>query len=608
MYITFYHHYANKGDGMGDYDEDDATMWSIPAMSANGAMPHTPPMLRPLEDLPLSHADYLAALLRSMDVQYPDELDPYAALYTPGALQRLKKIKDIETSLYHRIFETWVRGRKDLYFPSVDQRIDEDGVQMLHGALHSPAPLCPALPHELIFPMSFFEHAAPWLDAYCAYSERWAPRAAQSFHKAVGLWVLSTVAARRLCVEFGQPLYPVLFLSLIAESSQYTKTTAAANGQTLLRAAGCHHFLTPDRSTPQALLRHMSGRVPGDYGHKNADEQEAIQQRLRFAGQRGWYYEEWGGMLHQMNRQESPMAGFHELLRVLDDGKPDFSSETIQRGLEYVEAPYLSLLASATPQDLAPFMQSGSKWWRDGFWPRFAFLIPEQQPRLDRRPQGRATPPSALIAELHTWHTSLGLPKVQITNVLDGKQRPTDQWTLEREALPCKTLHVPSDTLEAYYQYNEVLLSMTIAPDLRPSYSRLHDKAMRVAMLLASLQGKDQITLPHWAYAQEVVEHWRAMLHRLTTMMSESMGVSTDAQHEDRIENLLGHQGPLPMRAVQRKLHLDSATIKRLAQNMAYVGRVTIGKAGRTVYISLSQETDMQDDDIQKSEQNEVPF
>ena len=302
------------------------------------------------------------------------------------------------------------------------------------------------------------------------------------------------------------------------------------------------------------------------------------------------------------------MAGFHELLRVLDDGKPDFSSETIQRGLEYVEAPYLALLASATPHDLAPFMQGGSKWWHDGFWPRFAFLIPEQRPRLDRRPQGRATPPSALIAELHTWHVSLGIPRIATTPVLDAKQRPTDEWTLERDPFPCQTLLVPPDTLEAYYQYNEALLSMAISPDLRPSYSRLHDKAMRVAMLLASVQGKDQITLPHWAYAQEVVEHWRAMLHRLTTMMSASLGVSADAQHEDRIVNLLSTQGALSMRNLQRTLHLDSATVKRLTQNMAYTGRVSIGKAGRTPYVSLPQEGDFTDETLHEEEQSDVPF
>jgi hypothetical protein len=131
---------------------------------------------------------------------------------------------------------------------------------------------------------------------------------------------------------------------------------------------------------------------------------------------------------------------------------------------------------------------------------------------------------------------------------------------------------------------------------------------MRVAMLLASLQGQEQITLPHWAYAQEVVEHWRAMLHRVTTMMSDSLGASSDAQQEDRIEMLLSHQGPLPLRTAQRTLHLDSATIKRLTQNMAYVGRVIIGKVGRTAYISLPQETDVQEETIQEGEQSETPF
>jgi len=332
-----------------------------------------------------------------------------------------------------------------------------------------------------------------------------------------------------------------------------------------------------------------------------------MQQRVAFAGQRGWYYEEWGGMLHQMTRQDSPMSGFHELLRVLDDGKESFSSDTIQRGLEHIEAPYLALLTSATPQDLAPFMQSGSKWWRDGFWPRFAFIVPEEGPRLDRRPQGRATPSAALIEQLHTWHVRLGIPTVTMEPKLDAKGRPNGEWAAQQSPLSCAPLYIPHETLDAYHAYNDALLLMDVTTELRPTYSRFHDKALRVAMLLASFQGHDTIQLAHWAYAQDITERWRAMLHRVIATVATYQPLSPDEQHEQRIERMLMSEGLMTMRDIQRRLHLDSGTIKRLIQNMAGAERVRTATQGKRLYVLLPQDSDLPEEH-QEGVQDDVPF
>lgn len=608
-----------EGHAMTESNDDQEARYTMPVDAAeadawehqNGTMPHaappSAPVLRPLEALPLTHEDYLEALLRSIDVHDEGEPPQYPALFQPQALLRLRRIKDEAPALYEGTLAPWVRRRSDLFWPDVDRRIEEGPVTRSMPLPPASLPLCPPLPDACILDETLANTASPWLDAYCAYSQRWAPRAASGFHQAIGLWVLSTVAARRICVELGNPIYPVLFLGMIAESSHYTKTTAAANGHTLLRRAGLQHLLAPDRSTPQALLRSMSGRVPQDYGQRTDEDQEGMQRRLAFAGQRGWYYEEWGGMLHQMTRQDSPMSGFHELLRVLDDGRAEFSSETIQRGLERIEAPYLALLTSATPQDLAPFMQPGSKWWRDGFWPRFAFIVPEEKPRLDRRPQGLATPSGFLIEQLHTWHSTLGIPAVSIAQKVDGKQRPTGEWVADCSLLPCQTLLIPPETLDAYYAYNDALLQMDIATELRPSYSRFHDKALRIAMLLASLQGQRTIPLAHWAYAQEVTERWRAMLHRVVSTMAVNQPLTPDAQNEQRIERMLASEGPLSMREIQRRLRLDSLTVKRLVQGMEFTGHVQTKKEGRSVYVFLPQDADIPTEQTDEFH-DDVPF
>lgn len=314
-------------------------------------------------------------------------------------------------------------------------------------------------------------------------------------------------------------------------------------------------------------------------------------------------------MLNQMTRTESPMYGFNELLKILDDGKSDYSSETIQRGLEMIDAPYLSLLTSATPYDLAPFMGQGEKWWHDGFWPRFAFIVPEHPPLSDRRPQGRALPPAHLVSALHNWHERLGVPSVSIEPAVDGKGKATGEWRGTHTSLSCQTLTLPRHICEAYYCYNEALLEIDtrgdISSDLGPIYSRFHTKALRVALLLASLQDSNVIDMRHWAYAQQIAEHWRTMLHMLLETTASSYKASKDANIEDRIERMLAQEGLQTLRVIQRKLNLDGTTAKRIVQGMEFTGRVQTSKGrgkgvGKSTYVFLPSDGDITQEEEQK--------
>src|SRR5262249_33416245 len=160
-----------------------------------------------------------------------------------------------------------------------------------------------------------------------------------------------------------------LFLALISRSTLYAKTTTATLGRHGLRQAGCGALLAADRATPQALRRSMSGFIADTFGDLDDSAQIDLADRVAFAEQRGWYYEEWGSMLHQMTRKDSPTAEFHDLLRWMDDGEDRFESDTVGRGFEPISNPYLALLCSATPHDLVQFMRPGSSYWHDGFWP-----------------------------------------------------------------------------------------------------------------------------------------------------------------------------------------------------------------------------------------------
>lgn len=438
-----------------------------------------------------------------------------------------------------------------------------------------------------------------WLDDYAAHSAYWAPRAAPAYHQAVGLWVLSTIAARRIMVQMGSTaVYPTLFLALVSESTHWTKTTAASIGIRLLRRAGCGHLLAPDRTTPQFLLKLMSGLVPRNYGTLDEEDRSRARDVLGFSAQRGWFYEEWGGMLHQMRRVDSPHAELNKLLIVLEGGAETFETGTIQRGLERINNPYLALLGNATPHDLAPFMGEGNPWWHDGFWPRFVCVAPpyDATPSRAPRPREAYSLPSDLIMQMNEWHRRLGTPSVTVTEERESNGKLTGAWVGTIGTLPCQALTLAPDVYDAYETYNDVLLAMVhagdIPSDLSPWYGRAHEKALRVAMLLASVHGETTITLPYWSKGQAMAETWRRSLHETITTMAETAPLSREAQLEAKIESLCTKTGGMTARELQQNIKGSSSDVMQKALTaMVKSGILMQSKAGKTtIYSPLPDE------------------
>src|SRR5215470_4921109 len=128
-----------------------------------------------------------------------------------------------------------------------DKRLG-DFYHRLHEAQHKrhargpcvkAALLMPPLPTKATLQPRLADGAAPWLEGYIKYSAHWSPRAAEHFHGAIGLWLLSTVAAGRIAVELASPIYPSLNIALVSRSTLYAKTTTAKLGKRGLRQAGC---------------------------------------------------------------------------------------------------------------------------------------------------------------------------------------------------------------------------------------------------------------------------------------------------------------------------------------------------------------------------------
>jgi hypothetical protein len=235
----------------------------------------------------------------------------------------------------------------------------------------------PPLPAESIVDEALGAGACPWLDDYVAFSRAWSPRAFDGFHEACALWLLSTVAARRVVLHVGPPRYTNLYIALVAHSSQYTKSTAAAIAIDALRAAGLDWLLAPDDSTPQKFITDLTGEIPARFADLPPERQARVRARLALPAQRGWFYEEFGQHLEAMTREHGIQAEFRGLLKRFDDCKTRFEYATIARGSDILDQPYLALLACLTPADLRPLARRGALLWNDGYLARFAFAVPD---------------------------------------------------------------------------------------------------------------------------------------------------------------------------------------------------------------------------------------
>lgn len=436
----------------------------------------------------------------------------------------------------------------------------------------------PPLPDAACIDPAIGADACRWLDEYVALSRLWSPRAYDDFHIACALWLLSTVAARRVVVHLGGPRYPNLYIALVARSSLWAKsTTAKIVGQTL-RDAGLSFFLAPDDSTPQRFISDLVLKVPADWDQLDMQGRQAASARMAFPAARGWFYEELGMKLDAMLQTGGFMADFRGILRAFDDCPETYQYASIGRGLDSVQNPYIAMLGNMTPSDLQRATKKSPGLWQDGFWARWAFVTPPGDSNSSRArfPSGEREIPDSIVEPIKRWHERLGVPEVDVEPRRDDDGKTTG-W--DAVADPTRRTHVTvdQDVFEAYYAYHDALLDVVEQEDNKDfdgNYARFAEKALRVAMLLASLEHGDRITLPVWARAQGIAERWRRSLHELYAQANEPAPNEQMHKEEMAMQIIMRH-GEMTSAQVARFAHVSSmemsATLEALVAGGALV-------------------------------------
>lgn len=442
------------------------------------------------------------------------------------------------------------------------------------------------LPVSAQLPIEMSSGACPWLDEYVNFSRRWSPRGHDEYHTATGLWLLSTVAARRVYANLGRRRYTNLYISLAGRTSVHSKTTTARVGIDLLKAAGLKYLLTADESTPQKFVKDMTYTISEKWREMSEELQQYWLHKMAFAGQRGWYYDEFGQKVDSMMRQNGIMSDYRGLFRRFDENEDVYDYGTIGRGNDVIYSPYLALLANITPADLKPFAKRGGALWNDGFWARFAFVAPPENAERNRGrfPTEEKTHPLELLKPIVDWHNRLGY---QMPTVIE-RQGELIPFEIKGQPQIENEIGYGSDVYEAFYAYDEAMLDIVSsheANDLDGNYTRLPEKAFRIAILLASFSGSPKIEMRHWAKAQQISELWRANLHNLYAQVTSNSDSKTQDQVnlEDSVMDLLAKRGPSTKREMMQYISgkQDSETINRTVKSMVDAGVIIMQQNGR---------------------------
>lgn len=419
----------------------------------------------------------------------------------------------------------------------------------------------PPLPDNIKANEARAAEASPTLDAMIKLLQYWCTRSYDGYHEAVALFVLDVIAARRPFLPWRGGIWTSLYLMLVADSTTHAKTEAASYGRRIIEDCGLGYLLSPDEITPQKLMNNMTGEsVPRNYGAKDTDGKEYIRLKMAFAGQRGWLYDEFGNKLQEIITAKGHNAYFYALLKQLYDNKRTYEYDTLTRDNEHINMPYLSIIGTATPACLKPIASKQSAVWTDGMFARIAFIVPpKEELKLQSAPQEQFFVPEDISKKLVKWHHELGFPTCEIVDTQeqeelmeqahgkDKSKKKTNRQPFEvnRGDLPQQVVTWKHDVYKAHEAYYEALATLARDKGLderfRATYGRLPDMALKIAMLLASLENNGDIDMRHWARGQQIAEHWRANFHELIAQLStdEARGFG---EIQDKILEVITHK------------------------------------------------------------------
>lgn len=356
-------------------------------------------------------------------------------------------------------------------------------------------------------------HGRIWLDEYMSWAHQACPLAPDIFHEAMAMWLLATVATRRMKVSIGgEDIYPNLYVLIVAKTSVYRKTTAMKQAQKVLRQARLDCLLLPEDATPEALFDELAGVKPSNFDALTTEEKTNWLKGRAVAAQRAILKDECSSIFANLRKEY--MGGLTELLLQGYDGDGGAIRKLLKgRGLVSLRDLCLSFMGATTPVMYAKYV--GVEESENGFIARFAVITPEEAPVYEVMDMPVPVPPS-LVARLTNlfmrvlpWHG--GQPPAAGGLLSDVASPPVASVSMSPEAIR---------QMNAYRKALgfDMIVSNAVDENKAASYTRLGTMIFKVAMLLAAVDSDSssiRIEACHAYAAQMVCERWRESLHRM---------------------------------------------------------------------------------------------
>lgn len=351
--------------------------------------------------------------------------------------------------------------------------------------------------------------AGKFIDDYMAFAMKDAPMSPPLFHQTYALAILSSAIARRVFVSVGtSAIYPNLYIMLSAPSTLYTKTTGYKSAMKLFETAGLSHMLLPDGVTPQSLITELSNRTPDNKDWAKEDKDDWERERM-FAGQRAWWIDEAARLLSQF--QQKHLAELLPIVLRLYECEQKIRVSTQVRGRETVRNAYLTICGPTTPAALREHLNT-TEHWSNGLFARFLLVSPDTAPVRVFYPDPFPVPP-ALAKQLNQL-------------AFERLEQPKESLLGPTPAPPAIEAKVEPEVKQHWDNYHAAMFDLIsqkkVTERLHACYGRLHEKAIKISMLLAAADWVKMakgnplvIRSVHWYRAQEMTEGYRASLHRV---------------------------------------------------------------------------------------------
>lgn len=370
-----------------------------------------------------------------------------------------------------------------------------------------------------------------WIDDYADLMTHLvgSPR---NFNIAIGLALGATAIQRRAWAASGHGMtFPNVYISLIAQSSVYRKSTSMAKGRSVLQRAMLDNLLLSELMTSEGLLKQLQEKPAG-----------------------------------LIIRDEIGTLFSSHNTRYLQQLKPDltalFDCYPYSRRLSHeeikVQAPYLNILGATTPArffDGVTFTD-----WQDGFLARWLFVLPEEEPDFSRR----AVP---YTPSLDGKVGALATVLMQI-----DRQRDT-QFDFQPGALPLWDDWRRDAEKHAFYYGDDVAMAIV---------SRYSTYAIKFALILAALNGEwGTISKPTMQTAMDLADGFKATAYRL---LNEKQNWGVSGAKLQKVFRFVQNAGPdgATARQLARVSNMRKAELTPVLEKLAEVGAVMIVNVGRT--------------------------